>query len=75
MAYTKTTWVNNVTPLNATNMNNIETGIYDNSVNIGDLTNLSTTSKNNTVAAINEVNNGLPVAYTNEEIDTLLGIE
>ena len=35
MAYTKTTWVNEVTPLNASNMNKIEQGIYDNSINLG----------------------------------------
>lgn len=29
MAYTKTTWVNTVTPVNATNMNKIEGGIKD----------------------------------------------
>lgn len=33
MAYTKTNWVNDVTPANATNMNNIENGIFDNSIN------------------------------------------
>jgi len=27
--YTKTTWVNNITPVNETNMNNIENGIED----------------------------------------------
>lgn len=29
MAYTKTTWGNNVTPINADNLNNIEDGIGD----------------------------------------------
>ena len=29
MSYTKTNWVNGVTPLNAANMNNIEDGIYN----------------------------------------------
>ena len=29
MAYTKTEWVNDVTPVNATNMNNIENAIYE----------------------------------------------
>ena len=32
MAYEKTNWVNGVTPLNASNMNKIEQGIYDNSI-------------------------------------------
>lgn len=35
MAYTKTTWVNGQTPaINATNLNNIETGIFNNDANI-----------------------------------------
>lgn len=29
MAYTKTNWIDDVTPLSATNMNNIEQGIFD----------------------------------------------
>lgn len=32
MSYTKTTWVNNTTPINDTNLNKIEQGIYDNSL-------------------------------------------
>lgn len=32
MSYTKTTWVNNTTPINETNLNKIEQGIYDNSL-------------------------------------------
>lgn len=32
MSYTKTTWVNNTTPINETNLNKIEKGIYDNSL-------------------------------------------
>ena len=32
MAYTKTQWVNNTTPINDTNLNKIEQGIYDNSL-------------------------------------------
>ena len=35
MAYEKTVWENGQTPLNASNMNKIEQGIYDNSVNLG----------------------------------------
>lgn len=41
MAYTKTNWVNDVTPANATNMNNIENGIFDNSINDKKLEELS----------------------------------
>lgn len=37
MSYTKTQWVNNNTPINDTNLNKIEQGIYDNSVNIDTL--------------------------------------
>ena len=32
MAYSKTQWVNNTTPINDTNLNKIEQGIYDNSL-------------------------------------------
>ena len=32
MSYTKTQWVNNTTPINDTNLNKIEQGIYDNSL-------------------------------------------
>lgn len=32
--YTKTNWVNNTTPINDTNLNKIEQGIYDNSLRI-----------------------------------------
>lgn len=58
MAYTKTEWENapsTRTPVNRGNMNHIENGIYDNSINIGELTNLNTTTKSSLVAAINEV--------------------
>lgn len=37
MSYTKTQWVNNTTPINDINLNKIEQGIYDNSVNIDTL--------------------------------------
>lgn len=37
MSYTKTQWVNNTTPINDTNLNKIEQGIYDNSENIDTL--------------------------------------
>lgn len=38
MAYTPTNWINGTTPVNATNLNKIEDGIYDNSTAIEDLT-------------------------------------
>lgn len=34
MSYVKTQWVNNTTPINDTNLNKIEQGIYDNSIRI-----------------------------------------
>lgn len=36
MSYTKTTWVNNTTPINETNLNKIESGIKNNDINIGE---------------------------------------
>ena len=62
MAYVKTIWENlpsESTPINASNLNKIEQGIYDNSLGvekIGDTTNLNTTEKSTLVGAINEVN-------------------
>lgn len=62
MAYTKTTWSNvpsTSSPFTADNMNKIEQGIYDNSLGvekIGDITLLNTTDKTSVVNAINEVN-------------------
>ena len=38
MAYTKTTWVNGETPINADNLNHIETGIKNNDTSIGNIT-------------------------------------
>ena len=63
MAYSKTVWVNDNAPaLNATNLNKIENGIYDNAENVDDLLegliNLDTTASPGTTdgdlfAAIN----------------------
>lgn len=36
MAYVKTNWVNNTTPINETNLNKIESGIKNNDINIGE---------------------------------------
>jgi len=47
MPYAKGTWVNNVTPANATNMTRIEDGVYDNSIKIDDL---ETADSDNTAA-------------------------
>ena len=68
MAYTKTVWTNNVTALNATNMNHIEDGIESASNGIGELTELTTTVKSSVVAAVNEINSGKvdKVSTTNE---------
>jgi hypothetical protein len=38
MAYTKTTWVNGETPINADNLNHIEGGIKNNETSIGNIT-------------------------------------
>lgn len=46
------------TPVNATNMNHIENGIYDNDAHIGDLTELETSTKTDLVSAINEIISG-----------------
>lgn len=43
------------TPVNATNMNHIEQGIYDNDTHIGTLTSLTTTTKTDLVSAVNEL--------------------
>lgn len=59
MAYIKTEWENSPstkTPINANNLNKIENGIYMNSVNIGELTDLNTETKETLVGAINENN-------------------
>jgi hypothetical protein len=61
MAYIKTTWENEPsesTPINASNLNKMEQGIYQNSLKadqIGDLSNLKTTEKSDLVGAINEL--------------------
>ena len=64
-SYTKTVWQdlpNTTTPVNSTNLNKIEQGIYDNAedittidTNIGDLTNLTTPVLTNLVGAINSI--------------------
>lgn len=59
MSYIKTNWQNKPnqsTPINATNLNHIEDGIYDVSTSIGDLNNLNTTEKSDIIGAINEIN-------------------
>lgn len=59
MVYIKTEWENSPstkTPINADTLNKIENGIYMNSVDIGELTDLTTTNKNSVVEAINEIN-------------------
>lgn len=61
MAYNKTNWQNlpsRDTPIYANNLNKMEEGIYQNSLGIekiGDLTNLETTAKTDLVSAINEL--------------------
>lgn len=73
--YIKTNWENEPsesTPINASNLNKIEQGIYDNSVNIGNLTDLETTEKSNLVGAINEVSDLISVSLY-DDIDGTTG--
>ena len=73
MAYNKTNWQNapsTDTPINANNLNKIEEGIYQNSLKadqVGDLSNLETTDKTNTVNAINEVISTLGIVDISNE--------
>lgn len=74
MAYIKTEWENSPstkTPINANNLNKIENGIYTNSVNIGELTDLNTETKESLVEAINETNtkNCLTIKRTENTLD------
>lgn len=62
MSYIKTNWVNDETPISASNLNKIENqleentnNIEENTTNIGALNNLTTSNKTNIVNAINEV--------------------
>lgn len=75
--YIKTNWENEPsesTPINASNLNKIEQGIYDNSLGvekIGDITLLDTTDKTSVVNAINElVNKFTPVVLYNDTTGT-----
>ena len=54
MAYTKTNWTN-TTPINTTNLNNIENGISANDISIGNLSNLTTPTTDTLVGAINSI--------------------
>jgi hypothetical protein len=74
MAYIKTEWENSPstkTPINANNLNKIENGIYTNSINIGELTDLNTETKESLVEAINETNtkNCLTIKRTENTLD------
>lgn len=58
MAYTPKVWKDlpdETTPIKATDLNHIETGIYNNSVDIGTKSELTTIDKTNLVKAINEI--------------------
>lgn len=74
MAYIKTTWENEPsesTPINASNLNKIEDGIYNNSLKadqVGNLTNLKTSEKSTLVGAINEIIN--KESYSTTEVKT-----
>ena len=74
MAYNKTTWENapsTNSPINASNLNKIEEGIYSNSLKadqVGDLSTLTTTAKSDLVSAINETN--VKENYSTDEAKT-----
>lgn len=74
MAYTKTNWTN-TTPINTTNLNNIENGIEANDAKIGDLSGLTTPTTSSLVGAINSVvesgsnSNGSWAKYADGTID------
>ena len=53
MAYIKTDWTDGMV-ISEAGLDHLENGVYNNSVAIGDLTDLDTTDKTNLVAAINE---------------------
>ena len=58
MNYTPKVWKDlpdETTPIKATDLNHIETGIYNNSIDIGTKSELTTTDKTNLVKAINEI--------------------
>lgn len=63
MAYAKTTWVNDTTPIEENALNNIENGIETLDTEIGNLNNLETQTTNTIVNAINEVNSNSQIYY------------
>lgn len=74
MAYTKTNWTN-TTPINTTNLNNIENGISANDISIGNLSDLTTPATDTLVGAINSIvesgsnSNGSWTKYADGTID------
>ena len=54
MAYIKTDWQDGDVITEA-GLDHLETGVYNNSVAIGDLTDLDTTAKSDLVSAVNEI--------------------
>ena len=79
MAYIKTIWENlpsENTPINASNLNKMENGIYNNSIKadqVGDLTQLQTTEKSNLVGAINENNSQITNLNTYSTTEQIIG--
>lgn len=74
MAYTKTTWVNGQTPINETNLNHIENGIYDvdqaiSGINVPEVKTSNTTSDTDTYSCT-YVNNGLSNKLNTSAIKT-----
>lgn len=74
MAYAKTNWTN-TTPINTTNLNNIENGIEANDAKIGDLSGLTTPTTSSLVGAINSIvesgsnSNGSWIKYADGTIE------
>ena len=54
MAYIKTDWTDGMV-ISEAGLDHLENGVYNNSVAIGDLTDLDTTDKTSLVAAVNEI--------------------
>ena len=66
MAYEKTNWVNGQTPINATNLNKIEQGIYDATIT----PKTTKTTSDSDVYACNYVNDALIEEYSTDEVMT-----
>lgn len=77
MAYQKLNWLNKgetgAIPINKDNLNHMDNGVETNDKNIGNLSSLNTTSKDNLVSAINEVNDNDVLKGTYSTNETRIG--